>query len=109
MLVRHSIVNRPSHKCQSASFDFLLTTAVVLQRLHVFLERESLVTPAMFSDFLSLFNTCNAKYTQKAAREQMDPCQEKTGGMHLILQPMDLLAHPGPTVDETVIQLRMVM
>ena len=50
MLVQDSIVNRPTHKCQPASFHSLLRTAVVLQRLHVFIERESLVTPAMFSD-----------------------------------------------------------
>jgi hypothetical protein len=50
---------------------------------------------------------------QKAAQEQMDHHQEKTGEMHLMRQPMDLptvlVAHRGLTAGETVIQLRMVM
>ena len=50
---------------------------------------------------------------QKVAREQMDHHQEKTGEMHLMPPPMELLtvlvAHRDLTTDETVIQLRMVM
>lgn len=51
-------------------------------------------------------------FAQKAVQERVDP-QEKTGGLHLMLRPMDLLtnlvAHLGLTVDGTVILLRMVM
>lgn len=40
----------------------------------------------------------------------MDRLQETIGGVHLMLQPMDLVTHiQGLIADATVIQLRMVM